>query len=85
MNTCQAGGPTLTCIIGDNANLHAGVFTLDELDAIKADIAAEPVTCPDCDGCGDGAPFEGCPPCDWCFGSGFVTRATRDEWMEAQR
>lgn len=78
-----------TSIIGDNANLHAGVLTRAELDGLMETAWSEMVVCPECRGArfvtkvhiadvGDVAHL-----CEWCEGTGEVTRAVAGEWEEA--
>lgn len=72
----------LSGIIGDNANLHAGVLTIAELDDLMETVWSEAVECPACGGSGDA---NWCHPCEWCEGEGLVTRAEVGEWVEARR
>lgn len=84
-----------TSIIGDNANLHAGVLAQGEAQGLRAMIEEEAVPCPCCGGTGylvlQGHGFwspeagDWSTDCDWCGSTGSLTRATATEYWEALR
>lgn len=80
---------TLSGIIGDNANLHAGVIDRAELDDMMETTWAEVIECPACQGLRQaiypGFPYLSYDRCEWCEGTGRCARLVAGEWEESLR